>query len=175
MNQNRQPKGTTIGGQFAQSKNPESNLVLSDVPEMRPYSGGRPQPGVVLSRGAAVVEWDGWADESYEYSVAVWLREHGDDDRAPDELWEPRMVRTILTEQGHDPHEVRYEEIVNTANESEYLKVAFNPSWNEGQLAGDPDTCPMCGESEYIDHSDPEDGSAWDGERRCMECGYEWN
>ena len=30
MNQKRQPKGTTIGGQFAASKNPESNLVLDD-------------------------------------------------------------------------------------------------------------------------------------------------
>ena len=28
MNQKRQPKGTTIGGQFAQSKNSESNLNL---------------------------------------------------------------------------------------------------------------------------------------------------
>ena len=30
MEQKRQPKGTTIGGQFAASKNPESNLDLSD-------------------------------------------------------------------------------------------------------------------------------------------------
>ena len=30
MNQNRQPKGTKVGGQFAASKNPESNLDLSD-------------------------------------------------------------------------------------------------------------------------------------------------
>ena len=30
MNQKRQPKGTTVGGQFAASKNPESHLDLGD-------------------------------------------------------------------------------------------------------------------------------------------------
>ena len=30
MNQKRQPKGTTVGGQFSASKNPESNLDLGD-------------------------------------------------------------------------------------------------------------------------------------------------
>ena len=30
MNQKRQPKGTTIGGQFAASKNPESHIDLGD-------------------------------------------------------------------------------------------------------------------------------------------------
>ncbi len=37
MNQKRQPKGTTIGGQFAASKNPESNLAL-DVQHEDPYA-----------------------------------------------------------------------------------------------------------------------------------------
>ena len=79
MNQKRQPKGTTVGGQFAASKNPESNLDLSDGS----YSETDKRGNTFHYNSAGQFHRDGglpaieWADGMKEYWVNGQLHRDG--------------------------------------------------------------------------------------------------
>jgi hypothetical protein len=136
---NREPKGTTNGGQFAPSASPESSVVLDDSLDVAVEAASRfsgtelarltsPHEapfavGTVLEYGVEVVPW---AEGIHEENVAVqvWMKEWGDAD-TDCAGWEPRAIAQIARERGIA--NVTNRDLQDILDDPDISKIAFRP------------------------------------------------